>query len=53
VSLERFALAPDLSICRLLNGMWQVSGAHGRIDRAKELESMAAFNAVRTRYAII
>lgn len=23
---------PDLSICRLLNGMWQVSGAHGRID---------------------
>lgn len=23
---------PDLQICRLLNGMWQVSGAHGRID---------------------
>src|SRR4029450_9585584 len=23
---------PDLRICRLLNGMWQVSGAHGRID---------------------
>jgi aryl-alcohol dehydrogenase-like predicted oxidoreductase len=42
VSLERLALAPDLSICRLLNGMWQVSGAHGRIDRGKALESMAA-----------
>src|SRR4029453_10669655 len=42
VSLERFALAPDLSICRLLNGMWQVSGGHGRIDRAKALESMDA-----------
>ncbi|MBF2028025.1 MAG: aldo/keto reductase [Oscillatoriales cyanobacterium C42_A2020_001] len=24
--------APDLQICRILNGMWQVSGAHGRID---------------------
>jgi aryl-alcohol dehydrogenase-like predicted oxidoreductase len=23
---------PDMQICRLLNGMWQVSGAHGRID---------------------
>ena len=42
MSLERLALAPDLSICRLLNGMWQVSGGHGRIDRAKALESMHA-----------
>jgi aryl-alcohol dehydrogenase-like predicted oxidoreductase len=42
VSLERLALAGDLSICRLLNGMWQVSGGHGRIDRAKALESMHA-----------
>lgn len=23
---------PDLQICRLLNGMWQVSGAHGKIN---------------------
>jgi aryl-alcohol dehydrogenase-like predicted oxidoreductase len=42
VSLERRVLAPDLSICRVLNGMWQVSGAHGRIDRVKALESMGA-----------
>jgi aryl-alcohol dehydrogenase-like predicted oxidoreductase len=42
MSLERLALAPDLSICRLLNGMWQVSGGHGRVDRAKALESMHA-----------
>lgn len=41
-SLERFALAPDLTVCRILNGMWQVSGAHGRIDREKALDSMAA-----------
>jgi len=42
MSTERFVLASNLSICRLLNGMWQVSGGHGRIDRAKALESMAA-----------
>jgi len=24
----RFQFTPDLTICRLLNGMWQVSGAH-------------------------
>src|SRR4029078_2650321 len=40
--LDRFALAPDLTICRILNGMWQVSGAHGRIDREKALAAMAA-----------
>src|SRR5690606_6820982 len=27
-----YPFVPDLRICRLLNGMWQVSGAHGRID---------------------
>ena len=42
MSLEPLALARDLPICRLLNGMWQVSGGHGRIDRAKALESMHA-----------
>src|ERR1700694_3372148 len=42
-SLERFALAPDLTICRILNGMWQVAGGHGRIEREKALRSMAAY----------
>jgi aryl-alcohol dehydrogenase-like predicted oxidoreductase len=41
-SLEQFALAPDLTICRILNGMWQVSGGHGPIEREKALGSMAA-----------
>ena len=41
-SLERFDLAPDLAICRIVNGMWQVSGAHGRIDRETALDSMNA-----------
>jgi aryl-alcohol dehydrogenase-like predicted oxidoreductase len=40
-SFERFALAPDLTICRILNGMWQVSGGHGRIDRDAALSAMA------------
>jgi aryl-alcohol dehydrogenase-like predicted oxidoreductase len=42
-SLERMAFTPDLTICRVLNGMWQVSGAHGRIDRDKALRSMADY----------
>ena len=40
--LDRFALAPDLTICRMLNGMWQTSGAHGHIERERALGSMAA-----------
>ena len=35
-----FALTDDLSICRLLNGLWQVSGAHGRIDPTAAIRSM-------------
>jgi aryl-alcohol dehydrogenase-like predicted oxidoreductase len=31
-STAYFQFTPDLQICRLLNGMWQVSGAHGKID---------------------
>ena len=27
---SRYNLTDDLQICRILNGMWQVSGAHGR-----------------------
>lgn len=30
----------DLQICRLLNGMWQVSGAHGRIDPKAAVHNM-------------
>lgn len=35
-----FQLTPDLKICRVLNGMWQVSGAHGIIDRHKAIDAM-------------
>jgi aryl-alcohol dehydrogenase-like predicted oxidoreductase len=41
---SRFELAPDLTICRILNGMWQVSGGHGRIDPARAVEEMSAYH---------
>ena len=31
---------PDLRICHVLNGMWQVSGAHGRIDPTAAIKNM-------------
>ncbi len=31
---------PDLKICRILNGMWQVSGGHGRIDPKAAIQTM-------------
>ena len=40
---SRFQLAPDLEICRIINGMWQVSGAHGLIDSENAVESMFSY----------
>ena len=37
-------LAPDLPISRLLNGLWQVSGGHGPIDRRAAIEDMFAYH---------
>jgi len=41
---SRFGFNADLTICRILNGMWQVSGAHGRIDPARALEEMFTYH---------
>jgi aryl-alcohol dehydrogenase-like predicted oxidoreductase len=41
---SRFRFTSDLSICRILNGMWQVSGAHGAIDPARATEEMFAYH---------
>jgi aryl-alcohol dehydrogenase-like predicted oxidoreductase len=41
---SRFRFAPDLTICRLLNGMWQVSGAHGSIEPARAIAEMFAYH---------
>ena len=37
---SRYCLGPDLPICRILNGLWQVSGAHGAIDPRAAVRSM-------------
>ncbi len=39
-----YPLASDMHICRLLNGMWQVSGAHGRIDPQMAVQDMLAYH---------
>jgi len=41
---SRFAFAADLEICRILNGLWQVSGGHGAIDPARAIEEMFAYH---------
>jgi len=40
---SRLQFTPDLNICRILNGMWQVSGAHGRIDSKRAIQSMLEY----------
>ena len=37
-------LAPDQRMCRILNGMWQVSGAHGHIEPEAALAAMLAYH---------
>jgi len=39
---SRFQFTPDLTICRVLNGMWQVSGGHGAIEPGRAIEEMFA-----------
>lgn len=37
---SRLQFTPDLNICRVLNGMWQVSGAHGTIKQKSAIATM-------------
>jgi len=39
-TLSRLQLTPDMNICRTLNGMWQVSGGHGRVDPTAAVKNM-------------
>jgi aryl-alcohol dehydrogenase-like predicted oxidoreductase len=39
-----YQLAPDLTICRIVNGMWQVAGGHGRIDHELAIEDMIRYH---------
>lgn len=37
---SRLQFTSDLNICRILNGMWQVSGGHGRINPKAAIQTM-------------
>lgn len=37
---SRLQFTPELNICRILNGMWQVSGGHGRINPKTAIDGM-------------
>src|SRR5919206_492960 len=39
-----YQLAPDLTICRIVNGMWQVAGGHGCIDHKLAIEDMIRYH---------
>ncbi|MBK8989579.1 MAG: aldo/keto reductase [Chloroflexi bacterium] len=39
-----YPFAPDLPICRLLNGLWQVSGGHGHIGPADAITDMLHYH---------
>ncbi|KAF7646131.1 hypothetical protein LDENG_00192590 [Lucifuga dentata] len=41
--VPRVKLTGGLEICRILNGMWQVSGTHGIVDVTKAIEDMQAY----------
>ncbi|HEY9704335.1 MAG TPA: aldo/keto reductase, partial [Allocoleopsis sp.] len=45
---SRLQFTPDLNICRILNGMWQVSGGHGKINPDSAIQSM--FNYIDAGY---
>ena len=42
--MEHYELAQNLKICRVLNGMWQVSGAHGRINPEAAVGEMIKYH---------
>jgi len=42
--LQTIQLAPDLQICRILNGMWQVAGGHGQIDTDSAISEMLEYH---------
>src|SRR6516164_5068261 len=41
---SRFQFTADLGICRIVNGMWQVSGGHGAINPDRAVEAMFAYH---------
>ncbi len=44
MKIETFDLAPDLRICRIINGMWQVAGGHGHIAPQTAISEMKLYH---------
>jgi aryl-alcohol dehydrogenase-like predicted oxidoreductase len=44
MTIPKIELADDLSICRILNGMWQVSGGHGQINPKSAVLDMLRYH---------
>jgi aryl-alcohol dehydrogenase-like predicted oxidoreductase len=44
LSKKCYQLAPDLTICRILNGMWQVAGGHGYVDHELAIADMLRYH---------
>lgn len=44
MSKKCYKLAPNLTICRILNGMWQVAGGHGYIDHESAIADMLRYH---------
>lgn len=43
-ALETLQFTDDMRICRLLNGLWQVGGGHGRIDADNAIAEMMRYH---------
>ena len=41
---SRFNFTSDIRICRILNGLWQVSGAHGAIEPRRAIAQMFSYH---------
>ena len=39
-----YRFAPDLTICKLINGMWQIAGGHGYIDHELAIADMVKYH---------
>src|SRR5215216_4639237 len=44
MSKKYYQLAPDLTICQIINGMWQVAGGHGYIDHELAIADMMKYH---------
>ena len=43
-SEKYYQMAPDLAICKIVNGMWQVAGGHGQINDELAIKDMIKYH---------